>query len=588
MTVTRRELTLLAIGLAALALAFLGATSPHAQTAEAPLVQAPDLTYVGAFRVPAGGDDQHTFSYGGTALAFDSRDGGLWMVGHAQQQRAAEITIPTPSPSTSLADLPRAALKRDFSDLLAGKMDAVGSGDVRIGGILPWSDGLVVSAYVYYDASGAQTLSHFGVAADGTVSGPYRIGTTKTGMVSGYMAAVPPGWQSALGGPALTGQCCIPIISRTSLGPTATVFDPSALSSQSKAVQVLGYPIDHPTLGTYEDTNPDNLFLMATAMGGVVFPAGTRSVLFIGAQPGSVCYGEGTSTASQAGQPTPDGSIYCYDPTSSYKGNHGYPWRGFVWAYDANDLVAVKQGQKQPWQVTPYATWSLTAPFMGDGKDAVLGASYDPATRRVFVSLGSADRDTPDHSGPIVAVYQLSVGVGSGSANEHPPTPVDAIVSAWSAWSPTSDLSACVGGQQTRTEQRTRTVTTPAANGGSTPSLVDTRTTSQICTVATTLPETTPDLAALVTAEVTRQLAAWPRPTDGHDGARGPVGPAGPSGPAGPQGAAGPAGPAGSSAAPSSGALLILMGQRDAPSGTTLVGRLTLAPGVMVTVVRAN
>jgi hypothetical protein len=137
MTVTRRELTLLAIGLAALALAFLGAASPRAQTADAPLVQASDLTYVGAFRVPAGGDDQHTFSYGGTALQFDSRDGGLWMVGHAQQQRAAEISIPTPSASTSLADLPRAALKRDFTDLLAGKMGSIGSGEAHVGGILP-------------------------------------------------------------------------------------------------------------------------------------------------------------------------------------------------------------------------------------------------------------------------------------------------------------------------------------------------------------------------------------------------------------------------------------------------------------------
>jgi hypothetical protein len=384
-----------------------------AQSADPPLVQASDLTYVGAFRVPAGGDDQHTFNYGGTALQFDSRDGGLWMVGHAQQQRAAEISIPTPSASTSLADLPRATLIRDFSDLLAGKMGAIGSGEAHIGGILPWGDGLVVSAYLYYDGSGAQQLSHFAVAADGTVSGPYRIGSARAGMVSGYMTPIPPEWQTAFGGPALTGQCCIPIISRTSFGPSATVFDPSSLSNQSKAVQVVGYPNEHQTLGGYYDTDLSHAFLMATSIGGLVFPPGTRSVLFFGAQPGSVCYGEGTSDQSKVGQPV-DGTVWCYDPTSIYKGNHGYPWRGFVWAYDANDFVAVKNGQKNPWDLKPYATWTLAAPMMSNDASAILGATYDPATRRLYVSLGDADGRAP-----VVAVYQLAGE--SGSVNENPP-----------------------------------------------------------------------------------------------------------------------------------------------------------------------
>jgi hypothetical protein len=234
------------------------------------------------------------------------------------------------------------------------------------------------------------------------------------------MAPIPAEWQAALGGPALTGQCCIPIISRTSLGPSATVFDPAHLSAQADAVQVVGYPIDHPTLGTYEDRDPSHLFLTATAFAGIVFPPGTSSVLFVGVQPGTACYGQGTSDKSLDGTPY-QGTVYCYDPTNHYKGTHGYPYRGFVWAYDVHDLVRVKQGQVKPWEVTPYATWTLTAPFMSDARTAIQGATYDPATRRLFLSLGFADG-----TAPVIAVYQLAVASGeSGSVNENPPDAAD-------------------------------------------------------------------------------------------------------------------------------------------------------------------
>lgn len=62
------------------------------------------------------------------------------------------------------------------------------------------------------------------------------------------------------------------------------------------------------------------------------------------------------------------------------------------------------------------------------------------------------------------------------------PVPVDATVSAWSAWT-VGAWSTCVSGSQTRTETRTRTVITPASNGGITPVLSETRTATQACTM---------------------------------------------------------------------------------------------------------
>ena len=65
--------------------------------------------------------------------------------------------------------------------------------------------------------------------------------------------------------------------------------------------------------------------------------------------------------------------------------------------------------------------------------------------------------------------------------NTPPPAPVNAVVSEWSAWTGGA-WSACTNNTQTRTETRTRTVITPASNGGTTPPLSETRTVSQPCT----------------------------------------------------------------------------------------------------------
>jgi hypothetical protein len=78
-----------------------------------------------------------------------------------------------------------------------------------------------------------------------------------------------------------------------------------------------------------------------------------------------------------------------------YKGAHAYPYTYFIWAYDANDLAAVKRGEKQPWDVVPYAGWSLTLPFTGDFMQRIEGATYDPTTNRIFLTQAHGDGDLP-------------------------------------------------------------------------------------------------------------------------------------------------------------------------------------------------
>jgi hypothetical protein len=384
-----------------------------------PLIAASDLTYLGAFRLPSAQGDQNSFDYGGTGMAFDAQDQALWLVGHDWYQRVAEVSIPAPVIAATLDSLPRATLRRPFADVLAGKLDSVGAGTAKIGGILPTAAGLIVSAYIYYDADSSQVRSHFRVTSSG-VEGPFQVGDAGAGFVSGYMTAIPMAWQGALGGTALTGQCCVPIVGRTSLGPAASVFNAADVGSRSPvpATAVVGYPIDHPTIGAYDSNG--QLFNGATSMAGVVFPSGSRSVLFIGRQSSNFCYGEGTGDSRLDQHPVPgeSGVIYCYDPTSPYKGTHGYPYKPFVWAYDVNDLVAVKSGMKQPWEVVPYATWTFDVPFEGDMRQ-ISGVTYDSATRRLYLS-GAFE----DGQAPVIHVFEIMTAgteTSSGSRRRNRP-----------------------------------------------------------------------------------------------------------------------------------------------------------------------
>jgi hypothetical protein len=395
-----KRLTVIILLLVAAA-GFAASAAPDTQ----PLIQPQDLQYVGAFRLPSGATEQTSFSYGGTALAYNAGNDSLFIVGHDVHQRVAEISIPQVVNSSSLSALPTATLRQNFADVLEGRGSQIGSGsDVKIGGMLVNGNSLIISAFLYYDGSGSQTLSHFksglNLATTGDVQGPYRLGSAGAGYVSGYMTPIPPEWLSLFGSPALTGNCCLSIIGRTSSGPAVSAFNPAHVASQNPvpATELLGYPLEH-SLAPFDSKNA--LFNGTTKMGGVAFPKGTRSVLFVGRHgTGPYCYG----TVSE-----------CPDPAQTEKGNHAYPYVYQVWAYNALDLLAVKNGTKQRWAVTPYRTWNLQVPF-SDDNHWVGGVAYDPAGNRIFVSTMYSDGTRP-----VVHVFNVTVGGGSTTVPA-PPT----------------------------------------------------------------------------------------------------------------------------------------------------------------------
>jgi len=352
--------------------------------AELPLLSQSALSYIGAFRVPNQDGEGNPLGYSGHALSYNPQNDSLFFGGYDWYQQLCEIGIPVAITLTQTAPI-----LQNCTDVTEGRLDQIDEGSIKLGGTLPYNDRLIISAYSYYDADGSQALSHFAstpdFAANGDIQGPYHVGDW-AGIVSGYMAVVPAEWHTYLGGPALTGNCCLSIISRTSFGPAVSVFHPDDVGSVDPipAAPLLYYPADHP-LAAWDATS--QFFNGSTNIVAVAFPPGSRSILFFGRQgTGEFCYGTGEE---------------CSDPVDPYKGTHAYPYVHQVWAYDALDLLAVRDGTKQPWEPQPYALWHLDEMDLS-GSATIAGAAYDPASGRVFITERYGEE-------PVVHVYQITV-----------------------------------------------------------------------------------------------------------------------------------------------------------------------------------
>jgi hypothetical protein len=432
------------------------AVSVHGQSSgdpsTLPLLQSSQLVYVGAFRVPSGTyGSTYGFSYSRGPIAYDAATGGLFLGGHPYAPTdVAEIAIPTPVNSADLTKLLFASVTQQFADVTEGHFDQLSGGATAyLGGLLVDGTTLYGTGYIFYDATSSQVVSHF--ARSTTLTTPsFRGfaalgGTPQAGYVSGWMTSVPTVWRQAVGGPALTGNCCLSIIGRTSLGPDAFAFDPSLIEAGATipAIPLVYYSLADPTLGPWSGSN--SVYGGTTQVGGMVAVTGTRTVLYFGRNgTGPFCYGEGTSNQSLAGQATSDGSVYCYDPSDSSKGQHAYPYNSQVWAYDLNDLVAVRNGQKQPWQVVPYATWTLSLPIADDSAQ-ISSVAYDSAHQLIYLVQPGTDPDGGANR-PLIQVLHVSVAAP-------PPPPYD-------AWAGTGSFS--VGAARPLAVAATTTPANPA------------------------------------------------------------------------------------------------------------------------------
>ncbi len=353
------------------------------ELAALPLLNQTSIRYRGSFTAPVEDGNGHPLTWGGYAISYDPIQQGLFIGCHDHQQHLGEITIPAITNPPQMA-----SILQNCADVTEGRLPLIDDYLPRLGGTLSYNGRLIISGYGYYDADYSQTRSHFSstpiLSQTGDIAGPYQVGTGMAGMVAGYMTTIPEEWRQAFNGPALTGQCCISIISRSSAGPAVSVFNPDQVGSITPvpSTTVLAYPIDHP-LAPPESQN--YLFNLSTQIMGVAFPPGTRSVLFFGRHgTGPYCY---------------DTGAVCGDPADPYKGPHAYP-------------ISTRSGPTMPMISLPsrmapdnhgkssrmpsgnYREWTNT------GSASIMGATYDPASGRLFFTEMYEDT-------PTIHVYQI-------------------------------------------------------------------------------------------------------------------------------------------------------------------------------------
>jgi hypothetical protein len=82
-----------------------------------------------------------------------------------------------------------------------------------------------------------------------------------------------------------------------------------------------------------------------------------------------------------------------------------------VLAYDMYDLLAVKNGTRDPWSLEPYAFWPITFPMSpAAGQDVRLSnAAYDSANNRIYIAqTGCCDVNDYGDPKPIIHVFQVN------------------------------------------------------------------------------------------------------------------------------------------------------------------------------------
>lgn len=373
-----------------------------------PRVGVEALRYVGAFRLPAGTFGGSDLNYSEGPLAVDGS--ALFIVGHAHHQAVAEFVVPGLGASTRPEELPMAdAPVQPFIPLLDRAPDDPDGLD-RIGGLalVAGAEGrlLLVSAYEYYDAPGDNRRTTLVVRdparlATSPVDGAYALGGAAH--AAGWMSPVPAPWGAAVGAPMIAGASSgIPIVSRTSVGPSAFAFDPADLrpgadpGASVPTRALLDYDLTRPLHDDLSNASGGNDLWthLSRAVFGFVVP-GTRTYLVVGHSGGhgarGVCY-----KCVPDGGDAPCGGYCARDPDDAGP---------FFWAYDVEELVAAGSGERPPYGARPYAYGPFTPPFPAR---EIGGGAYDADTGLLYLTLQRADRTQgPYANPPIVAVYEV-------------------------------------------------------------------------------------------------------------------------------------------------------------------------------------
>ncbi len=377
---------------------------------ELPLFKIEDMVFMGGFRLPANDFGISSMNYSPGPIAYHPQRNSVFATGHNYQDAIAEFKVPEIINSKVIAELNISGEPvQTFTTVLDRPEGGVVQNINTIGGMVVIGNELVVNAYEYYDAPADNTVSTL-VFKDlqnigsCNVEGYFNFTGSGAAHHARWVSPIPDSWKALVGGDYIVGSSSgDPIISRWPVGPTAFAFksaDLLAASGSGDSIQtttLLNYSLGHPLASDLSnETGENDIWTHLTrATYGIIVP-GTRTYLVLGYTGGhesGICYKCEQDDGNTCGG-------YCPPDPSDFT--------QYYWAYDMNDLLAVKADTLLPHEVRPYAYGKLDTPFQGSGSRAIGGGSFDPASGRLFLTIQNADRLQGTYSNPpVVAVYRF-------------------------------------------------------------------------------------------------------------------------------------------------------------------------------------
>jgi hypothetical protein len=378
------------------------------------LIQPSDLTYQGAFRLPADPTGEGwEWSNWASALTYypdgdpsgpsDGYPGSLYGTGHDWYQYVAEVSIPVPvmSAGKDVNDLNTATMLQDFADIQGGLFGTMEMPRVGLAYLPPQgsqSSGKLYFAWAPHLDEGATNPSHGWSElnlSNPQSAGAWRIGEHWNYRTGDYLFDIPPTWADShvSGRYLITGR--FRDGGQDAQGPSLFAIapwaegNPPASGATLPATTLLLYTAvtdaEQHTLNNYHHSDEWT--------GGAWLTAGDSSaVIFVGNKGTGACwYGN------------PDGPC----DTCEDRGWWSTGFVGQMLFYDPADLADVVAGAMEAWEPQPYATldidnvlYNITS---GQQKHHVAAAAFDRGRGLLYVLEPLADEDRP-----LVHVWRIS------------------------------------------------------------------------------------------------------------------------------------------------------------------------------------
>ncbi|MFZ6030069.1 MAG: carbohydrate binding domain-containing protein [Chloroflexota bacterium] len=372
-------------------------------------IQPADLTYLGAIRLPDGGERPYTFEYGGNAMTFrpgsdaenDGFPGTLFITGHDRLaygelpngSQVAELDIPAPVKGP-LDSLDRTAFRQDFTDVAAGRF--TGLDEIpRIGMAYldnPATGPLLHLAWGQHMPPDLAPATHAWVStnlAAPAFQGEWFIGNQDFNSVNGYLFEIPADWANRHTGGRLLATGRYRDGGWSGMGPALFAYQPWLDSGGTPAAS--GTRLQESILLRYQSSldtphiegclngyqHPDEWeggawLTNASGKQAVIF-AGTKSTgekYWYGytnpAGPQYPCVagdfvGQYTVCYQADGTPCPPEDLLECSGHNDARGWWSSRMEAQIIFYDPGDLAQVAAGQLAAWQPQPYATLDLEA-----------------------------------------------------------------------------------------------------------------------------------------------------------------------------------------------------------------------------------